>query len=345
MPRLEGARILVTGHTGFTGSWLCQLLDERGAEVCGLSLPPAPGSLYDRASLGQRWSETFTDIRDFTATVGAIESHMPDAIIHLAAQPLVRFGYAEPLLTFSTNAAGTAHVLEAARRTESVQAVVVVTTDKVYAQPGSGHGFRESDPLGGEDPYSASKTAAEMAVNAWRAVIAHDGSGPTIVTVRAGNLVGGGDTSRDRLLPDLIGELARGGTPQIRNPNATRPWQHVLDAADGYARTAAALLAHDDVPPALNLGPRPEAVLTVADVADITARAWGGEASWHSSAELGPPETESLSLDANLALARLGWENHWTGQEAVLRTVDWWRAVLSGRSALSACQTDLSDYR
>ena len=337
---------MVTGHTGFTGAWLLLLASAQGASVCGLSLPAEAGSLVDMADLRGQWPELLADITEPGVAAAAITAFEPTAVVHLAAQPLVRASYADPLLTFNTNVMGTARVLDACVRSTTVRHVLVVTTDKVYGGLDHSHAsteaFTESDPLGATDPYGASKVAAEAAASAWRQLARNR---PTIVTARAGNVIGGGDTAADRLLPDLVRAFREGRPAHVRNPMAVRPWQHVLDAVNGYLCLLSALNAGREIPPALNFGPsmaQPD--ISVAQVCEVAASRWGdGSVVLDATAE-GPPETTVLRIDSRLATSELGWQCRWNGREAVERTVDWWRSVDSGVSPLTACERDIHDF-
>lgn len=340
MSHLSGRRVLVSGHTGFKGTWLSLWLDQLGAEVWGLSLPAEVGSLYDRAALSGRWPEVLGDIRDQDVVTRALRQSAPDLVMHLAAQPLVRKSYRSPVATWGTNVMGTTHVLDGAVRCDSVHGVVVVTTDKVYLNTGQLWGYREPDPLGGHDPYSASKSAAEMAAQAWRSVVLETG-GPQIVTVRAGNVIGGGDFAADRLLPDLMRGFAAGDSVAVRNPASTRPWQHVLDPLSGYLRVAELLVTGATVPESLNFGPDPKDVHSVQHVCDIASDSWGPEATWQATPDEGPAEADALALDSTLAARALGWSPRWTTTQAVDRTVGWWKSVLSGVGPEDACREDL----
>jgi CDP-glucose 4,6-dehydratase len=338
---LADQRILVTGHTGFKGAWLCQWLELLGANVAGFSLPAEPGSLYDRGGMGGRWEERLDDIRSFGAIHQAVQVFRPDLVIHLAAQPLVSASYQAPLPTFETNVMGTVHVLEAVRQSSGVKGCVVVTTDKVYRPRPEGGRHTESDPLGAHDPYSASKAAAEHVTDAWRGLIESD-SHTRIVAARAGNVIGGGDFAPDRLVPDLIRAFSAGVECEIRHPQFTRPWQHVLDPLSGYLILAARILKGEDVPPAVNFGPQREEPVSV--VADLAAAFWGEGASWTTGGATGMKETPLLALDSELAYRTLGWQPTWGTAEAVGRTVAWWKQLRGGSSPYALCRADIEDF-
>jgi CDP-glucose 4,6-dehydratase len=310
-------KVVITGDTGFKGAWLSLVLQRRGDDVVGLALPPDdPRGVY---SVACDHEHRDVDIRDADAVRAALDDVRPDVVFHLAAQALVRRSYAEPALTYETNVVGTANVLDALP--SSVGAVVVVTSDKVYRQDGTPRAFVESDPLGGNDPYSASKACCELLVAEWsrRSPI-------PVATARAGNVIGGGDRAADRLLPDVVRAVESGATTRKRNPGATRPWQHVLEPLRGYVLLADRLLA-GDAPPALNLGPVGSA--TVAAVLDRFIAALGA-GSWERDKGEHPHEAPTLALDPSLARDALGWEPKLDLEESVALTAAWYRAQLDG---------------
>jgi CDP-glucose 4,6-dehydratase len=333
-------RYLVTGHTGFKGSWLTLLLTQRGDEVCGIALDPEPGSLFERARLDERLAADMrVDIRDGEATCAAIADAAPDMVIHMAAQPLVRASYADPRWTMETNVMGTLSVLEGVRQTPSVRGAVMVTTDKVYRNVGRLDGYVESDPLGGHDPYSASKAMADLLISSW---VDSFGGCPT-ATARAGNVIGGGDISADRLLPDLIRGFAAGEPVGVRNPQAVRPWQHVLDCLHGYLLLADAVAAGRGAG-AWNFGPDPSGFRTVAETADRAVVAWGAPASWFAIGGEHLHEAALLTLDPTHARQALGWRDRLTFDEAVDWTVKWRRQVDAGESALDVTLDQIAAF-
>lgn len=320
-----GRRVLVTGHTGFKGAWLSLWLERLGAEVVGLALPPeSPEGAYRCLGPWDRLDSHIADLRDPASVGRVVEAAQPEIVFHLAAQSLVRRGWTDPAATYAANVLGTAHVLEAVAHVGCVRAVVVATSDKVYANSGGGDLFREDSPLGGGDPYSASKAAAEHVVTAWRA----GNPGIPVATVRAGNVIGGGDTAEDRLLPDAWRALRAGRDLVLRNPEATRPWQFVLEPLRGYLRLAECLgEAPASCPPAVNFGPSSSACWSVSRVADAVLSAWGG-GCWVDGHRAGdPPEAPTLSLDAALAARTLGWRPRLEIGTAISWTVEWWRAA------------------
>ena len=335
--------ILVTGHTGFKGTWLTLLLERLGVPVVGFSLAPEPDSLFDRAKRTGAIPEAFVDIRDFNAVRQFVEAHRPSVVVHMAAQPLVLESYRTPRETFETNVLGTVNVLESAFRTDSVEAVVVVTTDKVYRNNNTGNSFVESDALAGKDPYSASKVGTEAAVAAWQQISKVAG-GPKVVAVRAGNVIGGGDWAENRLIPDLIRGFISGEPIQIRNPDSTRPWQHVLDPLRGYLMALETVLSGEEIF-AMNFGPD-DSSLTVRQIFEIAKKSWGAENELVTDSSVSEFEKQaeaiSLNLDSTLARKSLGWRPLWSQEEAAIASVQWWKAVFEGHGIASdACQTDI----
>ncbi len=321
---------LVTGHTGFKGSWLALWLAARGHTVSGISLDPLAGSLFERADVKSQMHEDLRiDIRDDASVVDAITSLAPDVVIHLAAQPLVRESYLDPRTTFTTNVIGTLNVLAAVAATSSVKANLIITTDKVYRNLDQEAGYVESDALGGSDPYSSSKAMADILTQSW--VKSFPGA-PTAIA-RGGNVIGGGDVSRDRLLPDLLRSFEAGEVTGIRFPAAVRPWQHVLDCLAGYLDLVEALLEGRGVGQ-WNIGPGRESFVAVRSVADDAVALWGKGVSWKDTSDpSNPHEANLLALDATKARRELGWENKLRYPESLEWTIDWQRRVLSGERA------------
>ncbi|WP_343575639.1 CDP-glucose 4,6-dehydratase [Mycobacterium sp.] len=331
---------LVTGHTGFKGAWLTLLLVSRGHRVSGLALDPVEGSLFKRARLAsQLVHDCRVDIRDAEGTAAAVSAAAPDVVVHMAAQPLVRESYRKPRDTYETNAIGTLSVLEAVAATPSVRAHLVVTTDKVYRNVDQEVGYVETDPLGGNDPYSASKAMADLLAQSW----IRSFSGVPTAIARAGNVVGGGDISRDRLLPDLTAAYARGQTPRLRFPHAVRPWQHVLDCLNGYLTLADALLAGVGQGQ-WNFGPGPDSFVEVGQVATLAAELWGGGAHWELDHGEHPHEAKLLALDTSKAQRDLGWHNRLGFHDALAWTVDWERRVRAGADPLMVTRDQIAAF-
>ena len=338
----QSGPILITGHTGFKGAWLTLMLEVLGVDACGYSLAPQKDSLFNLMNHTKNFREKISDIRDLRSVQEFIEEIQPSIVIHLAAQALVLESYKNPRLTFETNAVGTFNILESSFRCDSVKAVLIVTSDKVYKNRNVGERFIESDPLEGNDPYSASKVAAESIAQFWRK-IRETSSGPKVLVARAGNVIGGGDLSQHRLLPDLVRSFSTNTTLTIRNSNSTRPWQHVIDPLFGYLR----YLEHglmNDIAPALNFGPT-EKSLTVGEVAKIASEAWGSQNNIEYRNEKSKFESQSLDLDSTLALPSLNWTPKWTQNESVLSTINWWKKVLIGKQTpLECCLADIESY-
>lgn len=342
----RGRRVLLTGHTGFKGSWLALWLRELGVAVTGLALaPPSEPSLFALARVGRGLTDLRGDIRDPEAVRTAVARAQPDVIFHLAAQALVRESYRDPISTFATNVMGTAHVLEAARQSPSTRAIVVVTSDKCYANDGGSTAFREDHPLGGFDPYSSSKACAELVAGAYRNSFlgARD---VAVATVRAGNVIGGGDWSDDRLLPDAIRAWSAGDRVRLRHPGATRPWQHVLEPLAGCLALAERLCVdgqHFAGP--WNFGPGDGAGRPVADVIATAAEAWGPGAEWVQDGNNHPHEAGTLALDSAKAARELGWRTAWPFERAVRETIRWHRDHLAGADPEVLTLTQIETYR
>ncbi|MBI5900165.1 MAG: CDP-glucose 4,6-dehydratase [Rhodocyclales bacterium] len=325
-------RVLVTGHTGFKGSWLAFWLRELGAVVGGIALDPTPGPNH-WAMLGLDCDDRRLDIRNAAALEAALRDMRPEVVFHLAAQPLVRRSYREPIETWSTNVMGTANLLESCRRCDSVRAVVAVTTDKCYENMEWPWGYRENDRLGGHDPYSASKAGAELVIESYRRAYFAGSDAPLVASARAGNVIGGGDWSEDRLIPDLVRAVGKGEELEIRSPNATRPWQHVLESLSGYLLLAERLMAGEaSYAEAWNFGPETEGNRKVADVLERLREQWPG-LRWRVSAGNHPHEAQLLYLDSAKARSRLGWRPVWGLDEGLAATASWYREWLgSGRA-------------
>lgn len=337
----QGRRVLITGHTGFKGSWLALWLQELGADITGIALPPNTSpNHWDLLNLDI--ADHRLDIRDNKLLLRLVSDIRPEIVFHLAAQPLVRRSYRDPLETWSTNIMGTANLLEACRHTESVRAVVVVTTDKVYENKEWNWGYREIDRLGGHDPYSASKAATELVVSSFRKAFFQTANAPLLATARAGNVIGGGDWSEDRLIADAVRAITARTSLEIRSPQATRPWQHVLECLSGYLLLGRILFeGRKEFADAWNFGPDPDGNRSVNDVLDMFVTHWPG-LNWHTSTERQRHEAGLLYLDSAKAKAHLGWRPVWTLQEAVATTAGWYQAYLEeGRIESS---TQLAQY-
>ncbi len=340
----RGRRVLLTGHTGFKGGWLALWLERLGAAVTGVALAPATEpNLFDLAGMGGRTDSHFHDIRDASGLATIVRAAAPEIVFHLAAQPLVRSGYRQPLETFQTNVLGTANLLEAVRGLGSVRAVVAVTTDKVYRNLETGQPYREDDRLGGHDPYSASKACAELVASCYRdSFLAAEGV--RLATARAGNVIGGGDWSEDRLIPDAVRAWQADRPLVVRNPAATRPWQHVLEPLAGYLSLAEALWAGTDLPDAFNFGPCADSDAPVRTVVEHARAAYGGGMVDYADATSGPHEAGFLSLDNSLARAVLGVTPIWPLDQAIGRTMTWYRGLAAGADAAALCLADIQAY-
>ncbi|HUN84922.1 MAG TPA: CDP-glucose 4,6-dehydratase [Terracidiphilus sp.] len=339
-------RVFLTGHTGFKGSWLALWLANRGARIRGYSLdPPTEPNLFTVASVDRVLDDVRGDIRDSAKLESAIAGFAPEIIFHLAAQPLVRRSYADPLGTYATNVMGTAHVLEAVRKTIGVRAVVCVTTDKCYENREWAWPYREIDTLGGHDPYSSSKACAELVCAAYRSsyFLGHPPVG--LATARAGNVIGGGDWAEDRLIPDLIRGFQSGQPVLIRRPNAVRPWQHVLDPLSGYIQLAENLFAgRAQCASAYNFGPGDEEPRPVEAIAAKLADLWGSGANWSVDCSSDLHETHFLCLDASKARAELGWKPRLCIERALEWTVNWYRSWLAGNDMHEKTMEQIASY-
>ena len=334
----EGRRVFVTGHTGFKGAWLTLWLARLGAEVTALSLPPdqGPDNLFDRAGVAGRCRSVLGDICDAEATAALVREARPQTVFHLAARALVQQGYADPVGAFAVNTVGTASVLEAARRCDTVDSVVCVTTDKVYRNREEARPYRETDELGGLDPYSASKAAAELVARTYQHALQPAGRRMALATARGGNVLGGGDWSPHRLVPDLVRALRSGEPLRLRYPGATRPWQHVLDLCHAYLRLGARLARGEAREPAYNFGPLPEAEPPVAELTARFLRAFGRPDHPVEHAPAATYEAMTLRLDASLAQRSLGWRPALDMAATIDWTADWYRRYLEDPSSAYA---------
>lgn len=346
-----GRRVLVTGDTGFKGTWLCEWLLALGADVHGYALPAAPQSLFNTSGIGQRITHGNADIRDSEQLDKAFARAKPDFVFHLAAQALVRTSYQDPVYTFDTNVMGVVRILEAARRRAQPCTVIVVTSDKCYANREWVHGYREEDALGGHDPYSASKGAAEIVAASYRSSFFPEGSPVAIVTARAGNVIGGGDWAVDRIVPDCVRALQSERTLLLRNPASTRPWQHVLEPLSGYlwlgARIDQALQSRDFTHTPLgayNFGPGPASNRSVKELVEEVFKHWPGQ--WdRPDGEGAPHEAGLLSLSIDKALVTLGWRPVWDFGVCVAKTIGSYRSLLAGDRVHShVLREQIEDY-
>lgn len=346
----KGKRVLVTGHTGFKGSWLCEWLLALGAEVHGVALePPTKPSLFKQLKLAKRIeTHTIGDIRDLSAVVAAIRRVKPDFVFHLAAQPIVRLSYAHPVETFETNVMGTVNVLEACRCLKNRCSVVCITTDKCYENKETSRPYREDDPMGGFDPYSCSKGCDELLIASYRrSFFGSPDSQVWVASARAGNVIGGGDWAKDRIVPDCMRALSKGEAIPVRNKVSTRPWQHVLEPLGGYLALGVALARRErfgEVCGGFNFGPDPKANRTVKELVEETLK-WR-KGTWIDKTEPGAVhEAGLLNLDIRKARRVLGWKPRWDFGETVKNTVQWYAAVADGESPLVATQKQIGEYQ
>ena len=331
---------LITGHTGFKGAWLSLILRQQGHLVSGISLEPEAGSLFEQAEIGKFLENDIRcDIRESTKISGYFKEVNPDVVIHLAAQALVRESYKTPMNTFETNVTGTLNVLKASQQISDLKAQLIITTDKVYKNMSKTTGYLETDALGGQDPYSASKAMADIAAQSW---ISSFKNPPTAIA-RAGNVIGGGDVCADRLIPDLISSYSSGLVPKLRAPNSVRPWQHVLDCLNGYLMLVDAVI-QKNADGAWNFGPDENQSKTVADVANIAGTIWGAEKSWDNDLGNHPHEASMLMLNSNKARADLGWSDKLSFEESVKWTINWYKSVSAGSDPLEETLKNIREF-
>lgn len=339
-----GRRVFITGHTGFKGAWLALWLTELGAEVTGLALAPEEPSLFSQIGLASLVTHIEGDIRDAALVDRVIAAARPEVMFHMAAQPLVRLSYEEPRETFATNVQGTAHVLDACRRVEGLKAIVAVTSDKCYENREWVWPYRETDPLGGHDPYSARKAAAEIVIASYRNSFFHDPAGALLASVRAGNVIGGGDWAKDRLVPDIVRAVAADQPVLIRSPGAVRPWQHVFEALGGYLLIAQRLMAGDRaIATAWNFGPAPTDTRPVSWIVERMIARWQ-RGTYQLTDNSGKHEANLLKLDCSKAHAELGWRPSFDLATTIDRIIDWHQALEDGKDPLATSRSQLSDY-
>lgn len=346
----QGKRVLLTGHTGFKGSWLSLWLQSMGAHVIGYALAPSnKPNLFDVAETGKGMTSIIGDIRDLEHMRSVFNEHKPEVVFHMAAQALVRYSYVEPVETYSTNVMGTVNLLEAVRSTDSVRAVVNVTSDKCYENREWAWAYRENEAMGGYDPYSNSKGCAELVTAAYRNSYFHPEKyqehGISLASARAGNVIGGGDWAEDRLIPDMIRAIAKGESVGIRNPNSIRPWQHVLEPLSGYLLLAQKLFEEGTTyAEGWNFGPNDEDAKPVQWIVESLTQAWGDEASWMLDDASHPHEAHYLKLDCSKAKARLKWQPRWRLTEAIEKICIWHKAQLTGADMQAMCLHQIKQY-
>lgn len=342
----RGKKVFLTGHTGFKGSWLSLWLQSLGAEVKGFALAaPTTPALYDVGRVETGMRSDIGDIRDLGAITRSMVDFNPDVLIHMAAQPLVRLSYREPVETYATNVMGTVHVLEAARQCSNLRAIVNVTTDKCYENREWEWGYRENEPMGGHDPYSNSKGCVELVTSAYRNSFFNTSSAPALASARAGNVIGGGDWAEDRLVPDSLTAFAKGLPVIVRNPLSTRPWQHVLEPLSGYLVLAQHLWeGGHPFAQGWNFGPKEEDARPVKWILDHLAAAWGDNAHWQLDQNPQPHEAQYLKLDISKAQSHLKWSPTWSLGSTLARIVDWHRAWLDGQDMRARCLAEIDAY-
>lgn len=339
----RGKRVFLTGHTGFKGAWLSELLLYAGAEVTGYALPAPSGGIFQALCLEERMTSVMGDVRDLERLERAFRTCGPEIVFHLAAQPLVRESYRDPAGTYSTNVLGTVNLLECVRSCEGVRSVLNVTTDKVYRNEERVQGYREDETLDGYDPYANSKSCSELVTWTYvRSFLAE--RGVAVSTARAGNVIGGGDMAADRILPDCIRAARRGEAIFVRNPHSVRPYQHVLEPLNAYLRIAKEQYAAPSLAGAYNVGPSVEDCLTTGALADLFCRCWGDGSRWTAAPDGGPHEAARLTLDCAKIAETLGWAPRWGVEAAVKKTVEWTKAVLSGQGAVDVTRRQIQDY-
>ncbi len=346
----RGKKVFLTGHTGFKGSWLSLWLEILGAETVGYALaPPTQPNLYDLVGVKKGMKSIEGDVLDLEHLRRAVREHRPEIVFHLAAQSLVRHSYDDPVGTYATNVLGTAHILEAVRDIASVRAVVIVTTDKCYENREDQRGYRETDRLGGDDPYASSKAAAELVTAAYRKSFFFTGKRETktgVASARAGNVIGGGDWAADRLIPDVMRAALEGRELRIRHPHAVRPWQHVLDPLCGYLTLAEKLCQHPErFSESWNFGPDESECLSVSTVLERLRELWGPGISWRLDDSAHPHEAKYLKLDCTKAKRELGWEPRWNLNSALEATVRWYKAHQAHQDVRAVAQEQIRSYQ
>ena len=342
----KGKKVFLTGHTGFKGSWLSLWLQSMGVIVKGYSLDVnTKPALFTQANVAAEMESEIGDIRNLEQLTESIISFSPDILIHMAAQPLVRLSYQEPVDTYTTNVIGTVNVLEAARKCSNIKAIVSVTTDKCYENKEWEWGYRENEPMGGYDPYSSSKGCAELVTSAYRRSFFNGKDTASLASARAGNVIGGGDWSEDRLIPDILRAFEKLEPVVIRNPLSTRPWQHVLEPLSGYLVLAENLYNHgDEFAEGWNFGPKDEGCKPVDWILDMMVETWGGGASWRLDKNNNQHEAGFLKLDCSKAANRLKWEPKWELQETLESIINWHQNYLNGHNVKKECLKEIKKY-
>lgn len=343
----KGKRVFVTGHTGFKGSWLSLWLQEMGAIVKGYALEPNTNpNLFTQANVTQNMESEIGDITDLKHIKESMITFNPEILIHMAAQPLVRLSYQEPVLTYATNVMGTVNVLEAARMCEKLKAIVSVTTDKCYENKEWAWGYRENEPMGGHDPYSSSKGCAELVTAAYRKSFFNETNTAFLATARAGNVIGGGDWSDDRLIPDILKAFEKNETVVVRSPMATRPWQHVLEPLSGYLVLAQHLFEQgNNFAEGWNFGPKDEDCKPVSWILDKMVSKWGEDATWELDKNINPHEAGYLKLDCSKAAMQLNWYPKWSLEETLESIINWHQNYLSGKNIREQCLLEIAKYQ
>lgn len=336
-------RVFVTGHTGFKGSWLCTMLTMAGADVTGYALPPVEPSLFKITGLEQRIHSVKGDIRDLDLLWSAFQTAKPEIVFHLAAQPIVRESYRDPVGTYASNVMGTVHILECVRRFDRVRSFLNVTTDKVYRNCQWPWGYRETDVLNGFDPYANSKSCSELVTDSYRNSF-FKSEGTAISTARAGNVIGGGDFAADRIIPDCIRAMQAGRAIQLRNPFSVRPYQHVLEPLSAYLLIAWRQYEDSGLADSYNVGPESKDCLTTGELADLFCQAWGEGARWEHTGRQGPHEDAVLKLDCSKIGTVLGWHPRWDVEHAVRETVSWTRAWMGDQNVSDYMERQIREY-
>lgn len=342
----KNKKVFITGHTGFKGTWLTRILLLFGAEITGYALePPTKPSLFEQTGTVKQIKSIFDDIRDKEKLKQTMQAAQPDIVFHLAAQPIVRTSYKEPVLTYETNVMGTVNVLEAIRPLKSVKSFVNVTTDKVYLNRERAEGYKENEELCGYDPYSNSKSCSELVTYSYRNSFFTDKNAPAISTARSGNVIGGGDYAADRIIPDCIRAVETGKQIILRNPNSTRPYQYVLECLKGYLMLAKKQYDDKSQAGAYNFGPNDESCVTTGDLATLFCKAWGDGVNWIAQKdENAPHEATFLKLDNTKAKTILGWQPQWDIKTAIKKVVEWEKAVQKGISAAEITDRQIKEY-